>query len=380
MNLLHHPPGIVIGGGIVGWSVALAFAERGHPVHVIDAADSGAATMAGAGIITLGTSQHLPLDYPELATNAIAWYPHLVRRLADQDAGDTGYARVGALHIAFSDDEADRLHEVVALLKARRSAAVNAHADIRIVTGAEARDLVPPVSERVPAAVWYADAARVNGRLMRMAIRTAAMRLGCTEAIGSAALERANHHAVVIHPDGSRSAPDFVIVAGGAWSTALGMQIGIRLPIVPQRGQIAHFQWSDDSTARWPSVETASRYYMLAFPGGRVVSGATRELKPGFDARVTAEGMHEVIGHALAIAPRLGDRPLIEMRVGLRPFSPDGLPGIGLLPGTDNCWICAGHGPSGLTLGPYSGELLAQMAIDQQPAIDPTPYLPDRWL
>jgi D-amino-acid dehydrogenase len=45
----------------------------------------------------------------------------------------------------------------------------------------------------------------------------------------------------------------------------------------------------------------------------------------------------------------------------------------------ENGWICSGHGPSGLTFGPYSGELLAQLATGATPEIDPAPYSPDRW-
>ncbi len=330
--------------------------------------------MAGAGIITLGTSQNLPDAYIALATAAINWYPTLVDHLTDLGAGDTGYARVGALHVAFSDAEADDLPAVADRLRSRREPSALDLADIRIISGEDARSLVPPLSPEIPAAVWYADAARVNGRLMRAALRTAAVGLGCVEEQGEAGITASDGRVMVSLPNGTTIAPDIVVIAGGAWSTELGASIGLSLPVVPQRGQIAHFDWSDGSTERWPSVETESRFYMLAFPNGRVVCGATRELGVGFDPRLTASGMHEVLTNALRIAPGLADSTVAEFRVGLRPFSPDGRPFIGAIPGTSNGWVCTGHGPSGLTLGPYSGHVLAQMITAGHTDLDLGPY------
>jgi D-amino-acid dehydrogenase len=209
---------------------------------------------------------------------------------------------------------------------------------------------------------------------MRGALRTAALGLGCVEIQGEAAIVRASQSLQVILPDGAHVQPDAVIIASGAWSTSLVSVTGQRIPVVPQRGQIAHFLWKDDSTSSWPSVETESRFYMLAFADGRVVSGATRELESGFDPRLTASGMHEVLTQALRIAPGLADTTVAEFRVGLRPFSPDGRPFIGSIPGTTNGWICTGHGPSGLTLGPLSGEVLAGMINGEPPVIDMHPY------
>ncbi|MDQ2683093.1 MAG: FAD-binding oxidoreductase [Chloroflexota bacterium] len=369
---------IVIGGGIVGWATAFALSERGVPATVIDAAHPEAATLAGAGIVTLGTSQNLPDAYIELATAAIAFYPRLVSRLADLDAGETGYARVGALHVAFTDHEADGLPAVADRLRSRRAPDALERADIRIISGDEARELVPPLSPLIPAAVWYADAARVNGRLMRAALRCAALSAGCRELIGASRVRRTGNRLTVTMPDGSERDPDIVVVASGAWTAGLCGAIALPLSLVPQRGQIAHFDLYDASTASWPSVETESRFYMLTFPGGRVVSGATRELNWGFDPRLTAAGMHEVLTNALRIAPGLANATVAEFRVGLRPFSLDGRPFIGAIPGASNGFICAGHGPSGLTLGPYSGAVIADVATGSSPPVDLAPYRPDR--
>ena len=78
------------------------------------------------------------------------------------------------------------------------------------------------------------------------------------------------------------------------------------------------------------------------------------------------------------IAPGLADSTVTEFRVGIRPYSPDGRPYIGAIPGIVNGWVCTGHGPSGLTVGPYSGRVIADVITGQTPHLDLTPYVVDR--
>jgi D-amino-acid dehydrogenase len=108
-----------------------------------------------------------------------------------------------------------------------------------------------------------------------------------------------------------------------------------------------------------------------------VVVGATRETGSGLDLRVTAGGQAEVLNQALAIAPGLAPATLIETRVGFRPVSPDNRPMLGRA-ALDGLVIGNGLGPSGLTMGPYAGRLLAQVALGEAPEMDLSPYDPGR--
>lgn len=371
---------VVIGGGLVGWATAYALAKRAIPALVIDAQDVGTATMAGAGMITPGTNLRPAPGYLPLAIAAMRHYPRLIAELAEANCSETGFANVGAIFVARDESERSLLDFVERTLIERRDAGLGFIGAVERIDGRRARELFPPLAPAVPEAVWFAEGARVNGRLIRAAIRTAALQLGCTELTGQAAIARAGNRLIVTEPSGARHDPDIVVVCSGSWTPLLGAQIGIALPIEPQRGQILHLGWHDDSTAQWPLLESASSHYMLGFPGQRVVAGATRELGAGYDARLTAGGLHEVLTEALAIAPGIGRCQILETRVGLRPISPDGIPAIGRLADLENGWICAGHGPSGLTLGPYSGELVAQLIAGEQPDVtDPVPYSPNRW-
>jgi D-amino-acid dehydrogenase len=370
---------LVVGGGWGGWATAFALARRGLPALVIDAGDEGAATFAGAGMITPGTNLNPPPGYLPLAVAATRHYPRLIAELADAGCGETGYATPGAIYVARDEAEVADLERVERTLNERRDGGMTLIGAVERISGDRARELFPPLSPGVPAAIWYAGGSRVSGRLIRAALRTAAIKRRCREMTGRATVERAGNRLRVVDPLGERRDADVVVLATGAWTEQLGATVGLRLPIEPQKGQIVHLEWADESPADWPLLESAGSHYMLGAQERRIIAGATRETDSGFDTRVTARGLHEVLTEALAIAPGVGPCRLAEIRVGLRPLSADRLPAIGRLGDLVNGWICAGHGASGLTLGPVSGELLAQAITGEAPEIELAPYAPTRW-
>ena len=116
-------------------------------------------------------------------------------------------------------------------------------------------------------------------------------------------------------------------------------------------------------------------HYLLAFEGSRVVAGATRETGSGFDHRVTAAGQAEVLNQALEVAPGLGPAMLVDTRVGFCPAAPDLKPLLGVVAGLV---VGNGLGASGLTIGPFAGRLLAQLALGGAPEFDLAAYDPLR--
>src|SRR3546814_5336027 len=105
--------------------------------------------------------------------------------------------------------------------------------------------------------------------------------------------------------DGREIAADAVVVAAGAWAPVTLAPLGIRLAVDPQRGQIIHLKMPGADTLHWATMQPLNGYYLLAFEDGRVVIGATRERGSGFDHRLTAAGVAEVLNAGLATAPGL---------------------------------------------------------------------------
>jgi D-amino-acid dehydrogenase len=212
------------------------------------------------------------------------------------------------------------------------------------------------------------------------ALRRATLRRGATLLREIAMeIESRGHRATGVRFAGGRVVEGTaVIVAAGAWSDAILTSAGVRVPVIPQRGQIAHLTFADRETASWPTLMGFHSHYMLTFPGGRVVAGATREADAGFAVETTAGGVHEVLGEALRIAPGLGPARLDEVRIGLRPVTPDGRPVIGPT-SREGVYLVPGHGPSGLQLAPFSGHVVAGLALGLDTDVDLAPFDPGRF-
>ena len=170
-----------------------------------------------------------------------------------------------------------------------------------------------------------------------------------------------------------------LLIAGGAWSEAFGNQLDVQIPVAPQRGQIIHLNLSGQDSSAWSIVNAISGYYQVPWPGGRVVVGATRETRSGFAPYATVDGVQEVLHEALRLAPGLHDAAIHEIRVGLRPYTIDHLPLLGSIPTAKGVYLATGHGPTGLTLGPFSGKLVVEQALDQPIAWDLAPFSTTRF-
>jgi D-amino-acid dehydrogenase len=154
---------------------------------------------------------------------------------------------------------------------------------------------------------------------------------------------------------------------------------GVVVRVSPQRGQLAHFSLGSADTGPWPVILPAdSGHYLLAFDDSRVVAGATREPGAGFDYRVTAAGLAEVLAQALTLAPGLGAATYLETRVGFRPAGPDTRPLLGPVPGVAGLIVATGLGAEGLTMGPHAGAVAARAALGLDPGADLTPFDPLR--
>jgi D-amino-acid dehydrogenase len=369
---------IVIGGGIVGASAAYQAIQTGAEVTLVDRADTGHATAAGAGIVCAATTRDRPGAWYPLAFRAVAFYADLLHRLADDGETETGYEVVGGLFVALDEADHPRLDDVHRLLEQRTRAGVQNIGDITRLSTEETHALFPALS-REATAIHLSGAARVNGRLLRESIQRAARKRGAQMVRGTAEIIVEGRSVMGVRVEGATLPADAVIVAAGAWSQATTAALGVSIPVYPQRGQILHLELPGAHAEQWPIVTGFLSHYMLTFPGSRIVAGATREDHAGFDYRVTAAGQQELLNEALKVAPGLADGTILETRVGFRPMSPDGLPILGSIEGVEGAYVATGMGPSGLMMGPFAGALVADLAQGRSTPLDSSPYDPLRF-
>ncbi|MCM3634293.1 NAD(P)/FAD-dependent oxidoreductase [Paenibacillus camelliae] len=355
---------IVIGGGILGASAAYQLSMLGAEVTIIDRKDTGQATDAAAGIICPWLSQRRNKRWYRLAKAGARFYPSLIEELEKAGEGNTGYAKVGAIC----------LHHDMQKLEAIRERAEQRKADapeigeLTMLTEAEANKLFPLLSEGYYA-LHVSGAARVDGRELRDALLRAAKRNGVCYIEGDAELQQEQSEITGVRVGSETYTADEVIVCAGAWSNALLHPLGIMMQVTYQKAQIMHLQHEEGraNTTQWPVVMPPTDQYLLAFADGRLVIGATHENDVvGYDTSVTAGGMHEVLSKGLQTAAGLATASLKEIRVGFRPFTADFLPVLGRVACWNKLIVANGLGASGLTMGPYLGQQLAKLAMEQQ--------------
>ncbi|MFD3258078.1 NAD(P)/FAD-dependent oxidoreductase [Paenibacillus lentus] len=350
---------IVVGAGILGASTAYQLAKRGAEVIIVDRKDKGQATDAAAGIICPWLSQRRNQAWYKLAREGARFYPSLIEELEKDGETETGYARVGALRI---HREREKLVELEKRAEQRKHDAPEM-GEITLLPPGEVKRLFPPLADDY-AALHIGGAARVDGRALRNALLRAAIRKGAAFLNGEARLQFQGDKVTGIRFGDEQIASDAVIVCAGAWVNQLLEPLGVEFKATFQKAQIVHLALPGADTGSWPVIIPPGDQYILAFDDNRIVIGATHENDPqGFDTRITAGGMQEVLNKALEYAPGLASSTFLEARVGFRPFTPGFLPVIGPMPGWQGIFVANGLGASGLTMGPYIGCQLAKLAL-----------------
>lgn len=359
---------VIIGGGIVGAAAAFHATAAGASVVLHDRHDTGRATDAGAGIVGPALNKRDSGPQLDLAIEAARRYPAMIDALTAAGA-DTGYERVGLLAVAVDDEERPafaRFRELV-MDRTERSGHPTGH-ELLDLDADQARARYP-VLGAVGDAVLDTGAARVDGRKLAASLLAAAAAAGAEVRSGS--IERVDEVA---------ARAGAVLIAGGAWSPRFGEELGVTLPVEPQRGQIAHLRTPVElgESAAWPMLSQLGDQYQVSWPGRRVAVGATRETGSGFVTGTTVTGIRTVLDEAVRVAPGLAGAELLEVRVGLRPLTPDLRPYIGRIEGPTPVVVATGNGPTGLATGPYCASLAVDLALGRPAEHDLAPFALDR--
>lgn len=378
---------IVVGGGIVGAAAAYRAGQLGARTLLCDRRDAGRATDAGAGILAPESSTRDGRLWYDFALDAVGYYSALIEDLAaDCVPGEEltqAYGLCAKMIVALNDVEAASLAEIERTVYTRQEERrPPPEESVQRISPNEARNAYYPLLADASAVLLQPAARRVDGRLMTAALERGlrARRVETSEVDASALLLEDCRVRGVRSSCGDEYTSEAVLIAGGAWSTDFGAQLDVEIPVAPQRGQIIHLQLPGQDTGAWSIVMGFSDHYQVPWPGGRVAVGATRETGSGYAAYATVSGVGEVLREALRLAPGLRDAAIDDIRVGLRPYTSDHLPLLGAVPGVNGIFLATGHGPTGLTLGPFSAKLVVEQALGLTPAWDLTPFSVSRFL
>lgn len=354
------PEVAIVGAGIIGCACAFELAAAGARVTVFDARRVGrGATQASAGVLAPYIEGHEEGPLRQLGRRSLDRYDDFIQRVMGASGLAVQYARNGTLEIALESEHADALRKSGEQL---RRQGVNA----RWLESEELQQVEPMASAGALGGLLIDLHGFVGVPDFTDALASAAMRAGAVLSVDTrvAAIEPASDRRLAIVTDNGPSTFDAVVLAAGSWTGQVGIAgVETATPAVkPVRGQLLHLAWQTAQPLR--HVLWGTDCYIVPWLNGRVLVGATVE-DAGFDERATAAGVRDLLEAGCALVPHLWQASFEEVRVGLRPASPDGLPIVGRSAVVPGLVYATGHYRNGVLLAPLTAALVKQMVLGQ---------------
>jgi len=410
---------IVLGAGIVGVSCAIHLQDRSQRVALLDRGAPGEGTSFGnAGLIersavmpyafprSVGAllryarnrSTDLYWDYKALPGFApwLARYWHessparlataaremlpLIRLCVDEHDALVARAGAGAASLVHRNGwiEAFRTpSEYSAAAKRAEHLASAQGLRLETLDGAALRAREPALSEAFCAGLHWLDPECVTNPAALTKAYAALFETGGGKLLlGDAATARAENDAWTVQTAGGPISARELVVALGPWSDTVFAPLGYRIPLRAKRGYHMHYEATRDAPLGRAILDREQGYVIAPMQRGlRLTTGielAARDAPPTGIQLARAEAYARP---AFGLGQRLDPQPWL----GLRPCTPDMRPVIGPAPRHRGLWFAFGHAHHGLTLGPVTGRLLAEMMTGATPFTDPTPYRPARF-
>lgn len=367
------PDVIVVGGGVIGLSIAWKASERGLSVTVVEESPGRGASWAAAGMLAPVTEVHPGEEHVlGLGVASLALYPDFVARLEELTGLSTGYREGGTLMAAATGDDYAALQDV-ALVQERLGL------EVERLKRKDARALEPALTPGLRAAWFVAGDHHIDNRALVEAVTEACKRSGVelvADTVAEVIVSRTRAMGVRL-ASGAVLDAGAVVVAAGAWSGALpGIPDEYRPPVRPVKGQLLYLRGAADEQLLTHNVRGLD-VYLVPRRDGRIVVGATVEER-GFDMTVTAGAVYELLRDAFELVPGLSELELVECVAGLRPGSPDNAPMIGAT-GLDGLFVATGHYRNGILLTPLTAEAMAELLVSGTPPETIEPASPLRF-
>jgi sarcosine oxidase subunit beta len=366
---------LIIGGGIAGASTAYHLAALGHHVVLLERGEvaSGASGLNAGQIDSVGWGHA-----PDLQAYLTAGSLEIFEAVQLDHGEDIELRRSGALQAIHTPEQHDFTRDRVAGLRARGYT-------VELLTVREARSLEPALSPALLGAMYsplrsQADPVKATRAFAALARRQGARVLGHHEVVG---LTRRAAGGYAVGTSQGECVTGTLVIAAGAWSGPIGAMLELDIPIVPVRGQmwataavppcVFHTMSAAQSALAWhrdrggapPDLthrdgrRVTRHLYGRQRRNGEILFGGDRELA-GWETAPDPAGIEANRGHAIEVLPFLAGLPTARTWAGLMPFSLDGKPLIGRIPGREDLWIVSGLASSGFGRGPMAGKLLAE--------------------
>lgn len=365
---------VILGGGIVGLSVAWELLRRHWRVTVVDHDQPRNTSWASAGVL-LPTSEISVHPIDRLCCLGTRLHREWSVRLHEQTGIDNELLFGGGLYVARSPGEA-------AALIGQEGVWHDEQIEFEPLDSRSGLSRFPELGwSAIRRATWVPSEGQLRTPRHLRALRQALLAYG--EKGSLVVGHQVDLESVVggrelaVRADGKLVRGDLLCMAAGAWSGELLSRFGVNLPTTPVRGQILLFKTGGNWAAN--CVINEGVRYLVPRADGHLLVGSTME-EVGFDCRTTEEGVRELREFAVAILPRLASAELLDAWAGLRPASFDGLPYLGKIEGLDQAYIATGLFRIGVQASPAVAVAMADLMEGRPPPFDLMPFAPTRVL
>ncbi len=407
---------IVLGAGIVGISTAVHLQKRGNSVLLVDRDEPAmAASFGNAGmlhgeavmplpfprsfdeIIHFGLNQTPALHYhlralPDLAPFLLKYWWHSSPKrhleISKGYAALTGSSLAAHLELATEADAMSFIRQDGCYTVLRKNAGVEKelratqlaarHFTVNYsILGAEEFSKIEPDLKGLSGAIHWNDSLTVRDpRDLVLSYFNLFKSLGGIFRRGIAENIQITDHGWSLQHDEGRESADSIVVALGARSATWSRTLGYQFPLKPKRGYHMHYAVDAGQTLNNTIIDRDNGFSLAPMSRGiRLTTGIEFANLNAAPSPVQLGRSENAARKMFDLGERLDDTPWM----GERPCLPDMLPVIGKAPDRDNLWFAFGHGHQGLTMGPATGKLIAEMISGEAPGLDPTPYAPQRF-
>ena len=410
---------LIIGGGVIGLCVAHSCVLRGHRVTIVDRNPQrrDGCSFGNAGMVV--PSHFIPLAAPGMVRLGLKWMwnpesPFYVKPRVSWDLLSWGWkfwraankahvarcapllrdlqwaSRAGFEELAAQGHEFGLVTKGLAMLcrephtleeeakTAEQARALGVAAEV--LDAQQMAALEPGVNMDIAGAIYFPGDCHLSpGRFMQSMEASLAQRgvgfLWETEVTG---FVREGSRLAAAKTSRGEIAADEIVLAGGAWSSLLARDLGLRIPMQAGKGYSLTLT-KPRELPQLCSIFTEARVAVTPM-GNTLRFGGTMEIA-GLNENITARRVQGIIKAALKYYPafRAEDFAGILPWRGLRPCSPDGMPYMGRTAKFANLVIATGHAMMGLSLAPATGRLMAQVMDGEKPDFDLSLLSPDRY-